>query len=306
MRNLVKSASTLAATPMDLGNSNASESWVQAEGLKIRFLHAGAGPALVLVHGLLGYSFNWRRVIPILATERRIIVPDMAGAGFSECRRDLDFSLLGSAKRLLAFLDAAGISCCDLVGSSYGGSTALMMAAISPSRVRSLILVAPANPWSQIGRKRVLLLQNPLVASLFPKLARRLRPVHCYWVRRMWGDPQRVSRETLEGYARPLSRPGVFEHAVNIVRTWQADMRKMQAALADVAGKPSLLIWGSKDRVVDIKSAEPLARELGGARVAVIEGAGHLPYEECPVEFSRILQQFLQGTVITDPASPAR
>ncbi len=130
MRNLAKAASTLAAMPMDLGNSDASESWVQAEGLRIRFLHAGTGPALVLVHGLLGYSFNWRRVIPILATERRIIVPDMAGAGFSECRRDLDFSLSGSAKRLLAFLDAAGIGCCDLVGSSYGGSTALMMAAI--------------------------------------------------------------------------------------------------------------------------------------------------------------------------------
>ena len=156
MRNLAKAAPTLAATPMDLGTSDASESWVQAEGLQIRFLHAGTGPALVLVHGLLGYSFNWRRVIPILATERRIIVPDMVGAGFSECRRDLDFSLLGSAKRLLAFLDAAGISCCDLVGSSYGGSTALMMAAISRSRVRSLTLVAPANPWSQIGRKRVL------------------------------------------------------------------------------------------------------------------------------------------------------
>ncbi len=69
----------------------------------------------------------------------------------------------------------------------------------------------------------------------------------------------------------------------------------MQAALVEVAGIPSLLIWGSKDRVVDIKSAEPLARGLGGARVAVIEGAGHLPYEECPEEFSRILQQFLQG-----------
>ncbi|HEX3740482.1 MAG TPA: alpha/beta fold hydrolase [Terriglobales bacterium] len=295
MRRLAKAASIQAATPIDLETWQASASWVQAEGLQIRFLHAGTGPALVLVHGLLGYSFNWRKVIPILAAGRRVIAPDMAGAGFSECRPDLDFSLLGSAKRLIAFLDAAGVTCCDLVGSSYGGSTTLMMAAMARSRVRSLILVAPANPWSQIGRKRVLLLQNPLVASLFPKLARGLSPVHSYWVRRMWGDPQKVSKETLEGYARPLRRPGVFEHAVNIVRTWQPDMREMQAALAEVAGIPSLLIWGSKDRVVDIQSAEPLAKELGGARVAVIEGAGHLPYEECPAEFSQVLQEFLRG-----------
>jgi pimeloyl-ACP methyl ester carboxylesterase len=72
-------------------------------------------------------------------------------------------------------------------------------------------------------------------------------------------------------------------------------MREMQAALAEVAGIPSLLIWGSKDRVVDIQSAEPLAKELGGARVAVIEGAGHLPYEECPAEFSQVLREFLRG-----------
>jgi pimeloyl-ACP methyl ester carboxylesterase len=306
MRNLAKAMSIGSAAPMDLGNSSVSESWVQADGLQIRFLHAGLGGDLVLVHGLLGYSFNWRRLIPILATERRVIAPDMAGAGFSECRPDLDCSLPGSARRLLAFLDAAGIDCCDLVGSSYGGSTALMVAAIAPSRVRSLVLVSPANPWSQIGRKRVFMLQNPLVASLFPKLARRLRPVHNYWVRRMWGDPQKVSRETVEGYGLPLTRLGVFEHAVKIVSTWQKDMRKMQAALPEVARIPSLLIWGSKDRVVDINSAAPLAKELGGARIAIIEGAGHLPHEESPIEFSGILREFLGRLVITGSASPAR
>ena len=297
MSNTPKPHSVADSMPSGLEPFAISENWVEADGLQIRFLDAGTGPALILVHGLLGYSFNWRKVIPILATRRRIIVPDMAGSGFSECRPDLDFSLAGSAKRLLGFLDAVGIGCCDLVGSSYGGATGALAAATAPSRVRSLILVAPANPWSRIGRKRVLLLQNPGVASLFPKVARRLSPVHHYWVRRMWGDPQKVSRETLDGYVRPLIRKGVFEHAVKIVRTWQTDMTKMQAALRHVAGLPSLLIWGSRDRVVDINSAEPLARELGGARVAIIEGAGHLPYEECPEEFSRIVREFLHGLV---------
>ena len=100
-----------------------NERFVEANGMRIRFWHAGSGPSLVLVHGLLGYSFSWRRVITEFARDREVFALDMPGAGFSECRADLDCRLLGAAQRLLAFLNAAEISSCDLVGSSYGGST---------------------------------------------------------------------------------------------------------------------------------------------------------------------------------------
>lgn len=280
------------------------EKWREADALKIRFWSAGSGPALVLVHGLLGYSFNWRRVIPVLANQSEVFVPDMPGAGFSECRPGLDFRLAGAAKRLLAFMEAAGIGSCDLVGSSYGGSTALMLAGLVPSRIRSLVLVSPANPWSRIGRKRLALLANPVIARIFPTLARTARPVHKYLVRRMWGDPSLVSNETVDGYIRPLIRPGVFEHAVKIVQTWHTDMKEFEAALPKVAGIPTMLIWGGKDRVVDLRSAEIIARRLPGARLAVIHGSGHLPYEENPQEFGRLLCEFLKNSRSTDTASP--
>jgi pimeloyl-ACP methyl ester carboxylesterase len=67
-----------------------------------------------------------------------------------------------------------------------------------------------------------------------------------------------------------------------------------------------LLIWGSKDRVVDLRSAEIMAQRLPGARVAVMKGAGHLPYEENPEEFSRIVREFLENARSTDTASSAR
>jgi pimeloyl-ACP methyl ester carboxylesterase len=269
------------------------ERWLQAAGLRMRFWRAGSGSALVLVHGLLGYSFSWRGVIPHLADHREVFVPDMPGAGFSECRAGLDCRLIGAARRLLAFLDAAGIGSCDLVGSSYGGSTVVMLAGLAPSRVRSLVLVSPANPWSKIGRKRVALLRNPAVASVFPKLARAAHPVHRYFVRRMWGNPGLIAKETLDGYIRPLVRRGVFEHATRIVQTWHADMEELESTLPKIAGIPSLLVWGSKDRVVEPRSAEIMAQRMPGTRVEIMRGAGHLPYEENPEEFSRIVREFL-------------
>src|SRR5437763_13625017 len=101
-----------------------SEKWVQVDGLRVRYLHSGSGPALILVHGLLGYSANWHYAIPLLAKSYEVFVPDLPGSGLSECSPDLDCTLSGAAGRLLRFLDAVGVDTCDLVGSSYGGATA--------------------------------------------------------------------------------------------------------------------------------------------------------------------------------------
>jgi len=198
--------------------------WVQVGGLRVRFAHAGSGPALVLVHGLLGYSFSWRQVIPSFAGQFEVFAPDLPGAGFSDCDPSLDCRLSSAAKRLLGFLDAAGIDSCDLVGSSYGGTTAMMLAALAPSRVRRLVLVSPANPWSRIGRTRLALLRNPAVAALFPGLARPMRSLHGFFLRRMWGDPRRITSDIYRGYAAPLRQRGILEHAVKIVGCWWPDM----------------------------------------------------------------------------------
>jgi len=270
------------------------EEWAQVDGLRFRFQRSGRGPALVLVHGLLGYLFSWRFAAPLLAAERETFALDMPGSGYSDVNDGLDCRLQSAAKRLLAFMDAVRISSCDLIGSSYGGTTALMAAVLAPERIRSLVLVSPANPWSKIGRRRLALLESSLVAAAFPKVARKLPQVHRYFLRRMYGTRARVTEETVRGYNLPVSRPGVLEHAVRIAHSWKADMEEVQAALPNMAKIPILLLWGSKDRVVDPASAESLRRHLCCAESVVIKGAGHLPYEECPEEFSRVVLDFFK------------
>jgi len=262
-------------------------------GLEVRFSRRGQGPALVLLHGLLGYSFSWRHVFEPLSREREVFTLDMPGSGFSECLASTDAHLSAAAERLLKFLDAMGISGCDLIGSSYGGTTALFLAATHPERIRTLTLVSPANPWSRIGRKRLALLELPLAGMLFPPIARHLRLLHRYSIRRMYGDPRRLSAETLRGYSLPLGREGVFEHAVQIARNWHSDMAQLEKVMGGAAEIPTLIIWGSKDRLVELSSAQVLNRLLKKSRVTVMDGAGHLPYEECPREFVSLVNAFL-------------
>jgi pimeloyl-ACP methyl ester carboxylesterase len=285
------------AKKMTVPAQNASgidERSIEVDGLRIRFLHGGHGAALVLVHGLLGYSSNWRSAIPILAEDREVFAPDMPGAGFSDSPHGLDGRLVAATGRLSRFLDSVGVARCDLVGSSYGGATALRLAALEPSRVRSLILVSPANPWSHIGRRRLAALGVPGVGLLFPSVSRRARFLHGYFVRRMYGDPARVTAETLRSYSLPLGRRGVFEHAVRIAQNWRSDMNELRREMPKAADVPTLVLWGSKDRLVDIGSARQIAANFRVSETRVIEGAGHLPYEEVPEEFCKPVLEFLK------------
>jgi pimeloyl-ACP methyl ester carboxylesterase len=246
---------------------------------------------MVLVHGLLATSFSWRFALPLLAPEREVFAPDMPGSGLSDLDPSLDGRVDAAAVRLAGFMDALGIRNCDLLGSSYGGTTALMLAIQQPDRVRTLTLVSPANPWSRIGRKRLALLRISVLGSLFPRVFRAVRPLGGYFLRRMYGDPRAVTAEAIRGYSLPLGRPGVVEHAVKIAQAWRASMDQLEP-LPKAAGTPTLLIWGSKDRLVDRASAEILQQRLD-AKLTIMPGAGHLPYEECPDEFCRIVLEFL-------------
>jgi pimeloyl-ACP methyl ester carboxylesterase len=273
-----------------------SEQWIQVDGLQVRFLHSGHGTPLVLVHGLLGYSSNWRYAIPLLAQKYEVFAPDLPGSGLSQCSAELDCSLAPAAGRLLRFLDAVGIGPCDLVGSSYGGATAVIAAGLGRLRFPRLVLVSPANPWSRIGRKRLALLQLPRVGAIFPPLGRWAKPLQGYFISRMYGDPGRVTDEILSSHLLPIRQRGILEHGMGIVRTWSADMKAMERALPSVASIPTLLVWGSRDRTVDPASAIPLSRCFESGELAIIEGAGHVPYEEFPEKFAQIVLDFLAHT----------
>jgi pimeloyl-ACP methyl ester carboxylesterase len=276
------------------------EGWTVVDGVRTRYLRAGSGPPLVLLHGLLGYSFSWRFTIPVLARQATIIAVDMPGAGFSERSAHLDCGFRGSAGRLLFFLSQIGVSSFDLLGTSHGGSVAMMAAAIarqsSAQQVRRLILVAPVNPWSNYGRRRILLLSRPSLAALFRHLAPAMTFAHSFLLRRLYGDPNRIPPGTLEGYSKPFACPNSVDYALRILSTWNGDLQDLEATIAQIADIPTLVIWGNRDVAVDPASAEILRSRFNDCRLVMLEGVGHLPYEESPEDFNRIVVDFLQSS----------
>ena len=262
----------------------------------MRYLRCGSGPALLLVHGLLGYSFSWRFNLPVLGRHFTVYAPDLLGTGFSDRPKGLDCSMAALAERLFDLLRALGIRELDLVGTSHGGALATLMAANSQQsremEIRKLVLVAPVNPWSEAGRRRVRVLSTATGRALFLGIAPWLGPTGPLWLRRMYGDPTRIPPGTLNGYRAPLRNPGAWEYALEVVRSWRNDLRHLESHYARIH-LPTLLIWGDRDVVVQTSSARMVQRAIPGAELAIVRGAGHLPYEECPEEFNRILLRFL-------------
>src|ERR1700724_1111278 len=86
------------------------ECWMDMDGARLRYLRAGSGPPVVLLHGLLGYSFSWRYTIPALAPYATVYAPDMLGSGFSDRPPGLDCRMRAVAQRFLSFVEKLGLS----------------------------------------------------------------------------------------------------------------------------------------------------------------------------------------------------
>jgi len=283
-------------TPAAFDSITLHEKFISVHGCRIRYLSAGSGPPLVFIHGLLGYAFSWRFNLPVLAQRFTVYALDLPGVGFSERTARPQPGLAPLASCVLGFLKKLNILNPVLVGSSHGGAIAVMAAAHAPEEglsIPKLVLVSPVNPWSRQGAGRAAFLGSAIGGALLRCAGPVLRFTHSYFLRRMYGDPCRIADGTLEGYDCALRPGGTLEHMLSRVRRWSSDLDEVERLLPAIADIPTLLIWGSKDRAVPLSSARLLISKLNNAELAVIEGAGHLPYEEVPQPFNELVLRFL-------------
>jgi pimeloyl-ACP methyl ester carboxylesterase len=276
------------------------ECWMEIEGARMRYLRAGSGPPLILLHGLMGYAFSWRYVMPALAPYATVYALDSLGAGFSDRPKGIDHSMRGTARRVLRFADNLRLGAFDLLGTSRGGAVAMAAAAESMEasghgapRVRRLVLVAPVNPYSAHGKRLAPFFATRFGAASLRWTTARMPFLFPYFHSRLYARRDRIPAGSLEGYKAPLAIPGLFEHALSIVQTWTADLRELESLLPRLAPIPTVLMWGDQDPAVYVSSMEPLARHFGRVETVVFPGVGHLPYEECVPEFNRVLIDFL-------------
>lgn len=259
----MKSTSTLAPPKQTAARARVGN-YIEVEGVRVRYLEAGAdnsGPPLVLFHGYRAGADLWYpHPLPALAADFHIIAPDLPGYGYSG--RLPRHDLASYADFMNRFLDALGLSSINLLGHSMGGQIAVATAASRPSRFNKLILVCSAG----LPRK------GPPWRAPFEMLSDASAR---HW--RLYPTSLRLMMQTSAG------REGLkmlrHDHM-----SGQLKSLKM----------PTLIIWGSRDRIVPLEHGALIARMIPNSRLAVLRGAGHMPFYQKPEEFNRLVTHFLQ------------
>jgi pimeloyl-ACP methyl ester carboxylesterase len=273
-------------------------------GYRRAFLHAGRGPALLLIHGICDSSRTWRELIPALSREHTVIAPDLLGHGASDKPR-ADYSVAAYANAMRDLLSVLEVDRVTVVGHSFGGGVAMQFAYQFPERCERLVLVSPGG----IGREVHPILRvvsGPLGEVLLPML--RL-PAARVGVRAALKVAERL--ETDIGCDAPdFAR--VFDALPNgkarraFVRTLRAvvDSRGQVVTMLDrcylAAGIPTMLVWGARDAVIPYSHARLAHQAMPGSRLETMPRAGHFPHHADPERFLAVLREFL---ATTSPAS---
>jgi pimeloyl-ACP methyl ester carboxylesterase len=265
----------------------------------MHYRKAGSGPPLLLIHGLVAYSFSWRFTLPALAPYFTCYAVDLLGVGDSERPSGLDVSPRALAGGLVAFMEMADSGPWSIIGSSHGGGVAMWVARLAQEAgiaLHRLVLVAPINPWSQHGRRLAPFAAHPISRAIVKASRWAYVPVRRITFDRMYGDRSLVTEETLAGYARPLRIKGTVPHLLALLKNWLHNVDELESVMGAI-GVPTLLVWGTKDRFVFFSSARQVLETMPNARLITVEGAGHLPYEERPKEFNAAVVPFLRDTL---------
>ena len=268
-----------------------NECWTEIDGQRMRYLQAGTGAPLLLIHGLLGGSFCWRLTMPELAQQYAVYAVDLPGTSQTG-GSGIDCSMACQAERLAKFVHQMGWKDFGVIGSSFGGAIAMLLASEALESIRSLILVSPVNPWSDFGRGRIHFLKSRFGGWFLRMTLPISHPCHGIALRRMYGDPRRIPKGTLEGYRASILHRGRAANVLTTLRNWERDVEALRTVIPKL-DVPTLLIWGTRDGAVDPHSAEKLRQELPHAELEWIPGAGHLPFEESPEEVNSTVLQFL-------------
>ncbi|HEY6253329.1 MAG TPA: alpha/beta hydrolase [Candidatus Angelobacter sp.] len=251
---------------------------------------------MLLLGGLLGGPFCWRFTLPALAPQHSVYSVDLPGSGLSN-NIGIDCSMSQQAKRLVGFVKQMGWKEFSVIGSSFGGAIAMLLAGQTiraAARIRALVLSSPVNPWSDFGRRRIQFLSSRLGGYFLRMSLPISHPVHKIALRRMFGDPTRVPKDELNGYRPTILQPGRAGNVLTALRKWEKDVAALEQIIPQL-DIPTLLIWGTHDKAVDPRSAITLKEHLPRAELKLIPGAGHLPFEEAPEEFNRLTLEFLEG-----------
>lgn len=263
---------------------------VQVDGHALAYWRMGAGPTVLLIHGITTYSFIWRQIIPQLARSYDVIALDLLGCGASDKPLDLSYSLTAHAERLTLFVDALGLDKFHLVGHDLGGGIGQIFAVNHGQRLIDLALVNTVAydfwPVQPIIALRTPIIRQLLMASLDMGAFRLV-------VERGLYHKNRLTRELMELFLAPLATSAGRKAFLHFAKCLDNRNLTEIAARLRTLTVPTLIVRGDADPYLSASIALQLKVEIPAARLSRTATAGHFIQEDEPDWLAGELLRFM-------------
>lgn len=251
-------------------------------GQKIRYMEAGTGPTVILLHGLGGSGQNWMFTFNGLSPQFRVVVPDQIGFGNSD-KPMINYRVRTYVDFLNEFYKQLKIERATLVGNSMGGWIAAAFTIAFPEKVDRLVLadatgyMPPANfdfkslyalnPSTREGMKQ-------LVAKVFfNKSFSADAVIDQFLAQRMSAGDGYTINSLIDSVAR---REDFLDGQLGMIKA------------------PTLIVWGREDGLVVLSEGERLKKDIANSKLVVFDRCGHFPQVEKAGEFNAALLEFLK------------
>ncbi|GAB4854006.1 hypothetical protein Ancab_022588 [Ancistrocladus abbreviatus] len=252
-------------------------------------------PSLLLIHGFGPVAmWQWRSQVHSLSPHFNLYVPDLVFFGDSSTTKSSERSEIFQAKSIGKLMDKLGVIRYSIVGTSYGGFVAYHMASMWPERVEKVVIASSAINMTRIDNAQLVERAGPGVKGiddiLLPETPAQLRAL----IRLVFFRPPPplfLPDFLLDDFLRNLykenrDKKSELLRGVTLGRDDHANTSVLQQEI--------LLIWGDHDQIFSLDKACELKEQLGTkSTLEVIERTGHLPHVENPVQFNKIVKNFL-------------
>lgn len=277
--------------------------------VRLYYREAGSGPPLLLLHGFGASSFTWRKIAPALAETHRVIAVDLKGFGQSDKPFDERYSVVDQAELVAELIEEKDLRELTLVGHSFGGGVALLLALEANGRLEGRIarlVLIDSIAFPQNVPVFFRMLDMPVVSQLGirmvpPEVQARLALQIAYF------DDSKIEAEEIEAYAAPL-KTAAGKHAIihSARQIVPDDIEALSARYRSIA-LPTLILWCDHDRIVPLDIGIKLRQTLPNSTLKLIDACGHMPQEEQPETTLLLLQDFLaQGPRKDKPGLSSR
>jgi len=262
---------------------------VVANGLETNYLDEGEGPVVIMIHGsgpgVTGYA-NWRLTFPGLATDYRVLAPDMAGFGYTERKEGVDYNLDFWIDHLLGFMDAMEVEKARFIGNSFGGALTLAFASRHPDRVEQFVLMG------SVGTVFELTPGLDAVWGYEPSEENMRKTVYSFAYQTGF-----ITDELIRSRYEASIRPGYQESYSSLFPAPRQRHIEALATPEDMVRKVPhkvLIVHGRDDNIIPLESSLKLHQLIEHSDLHVFGECGHWTQIEKGAEFVTLVRDFFE------------